>query len=63
MSLVAPDGTAYTLSNRQGAGADSLDQTYTVNLGSEIRGGTRRLRVQDAAAGDVGFVNTWTPTT
>jgi subtilisin-like proprotein convertase family protein len=60
VSLVAPDGSAYLLSNRQGGSADNIDQTFTVNLSSEQRNGTWRLRVQDAAASDTGFLNSWT---
>ncbi|GAA3257363.1 proprotein convertase P-domain-containing protein [Dactylosporangium siamense] len=63
VSLVAPDGSVYVLSNRQGASADNIDQTYTVDLTSEARNGTWRLRVQDAASADTGFINTWTLTT
>jgi subtilisin-like proprotein convertase family protein len=63
VSLIAPDGTDYLLANRQGAGADNIDQTYTLNLSNETRTGTWRLRVHDAAAQDIGFVNSWTLTT
>jgi len=60
VSLVAPSGNTYVLSNRQGGSADNLDQTFTVNLAGEARNGTWRLRVRDAAAGDTGFLNIWT---
>ncbi|MFF5231873.1 proprotein convertase P-domain-containing protein [Dactylosporangium sp. NPDC000521] len=60
VSLIAPDGSAYILSNRQGGSADNIDQTYTLDLSSETRNGTWRLRVQDAAASDNGHINTWT---
>jgi subtilisin-like proprotein convertase family protein len=60
VSLVAPDGTAYVMLNRNGGSADNVDQTFTVNLSSEARNGTWRLRVQDAASSDVGFINSWT---
>ena len=62
VSLVAPDGSVYVLLNRQGGSADNVDQTFIVNLSSEGRNGTWRLRVQDAAAADVGFINSWTLT-
>jgi len=62
VSLVAPDGTVYTLRNRTGGSADNIDQTFTVNLSSEVRNGTWNLRVQDAAAQDTGFINSWTLT-
>jgi subtilisin-like proprotein convertase family protein len=62
VSVVAPDGTAYVLSNRAGGSADNIDTTYTVNLSSEVRNGTWTLRVQDAASADVGYINSWTLT-
>jgi subtilisin-like proprotein convertase family protein len=60
VSLVAPDGTAYVMLNRNGGSADNVDQTFTVNVSSETRNGTWRLRVQDAASSDIGFINSWT---
>ena len=62
VSLVAPDGSVYTLRNRGGGSADNIDQTFTVNLSSELRNGTWNLRVQDVAALDSGFINSWTLT-
>ncbi|MDA0158740.1 proprotein convertase P-domain-containing protein [Solirubrobacter ginsenosidimutans] len=60
VSLIAPDGSTYLLHNRAGGSADNIDQTYTVNLSSEPANGTWKLRVQDAAAADVGRVDSWT---
>ncbi|BCJ73913.1 aminopeptidase [Catellatospora sp. IY07-71] len=60
VSLIAPDGSAYTLRNRTGGSADNIDQTFTVNLSSEVANGTWRLRVQDAGPADVGYINSWT---
>ena len=59
VTLVAPDGSAYVLSNRQGGSTDNIDQTFTLNLSAENPNGTWRLRVQDAASGDTGFINSW----
>jgi secreted trypsin-like serine protease len=59
VSLVAPDGTVFTLLNRSGSSADNVDQTFTVNLSGEVANGTWNLRVQDAAAQDTGFINSW----
>ncbi|GIG88733.1 hypothetical protein Pen02_36690 [Plantactinospora endophytica] len=59
VSLVAPDGSAYVLHNRTGGEADNLDQTFGVDLSGEAPNGTWRLRVQDAAAQDVGYLNSW----
>jgi len=62
VTLVAPDGSAYTLLNRSGGSTDNVDQTFTVNLSAETRNGTWTLRVQDAATADTGYINTWTLT-
>ncbi|GGS20229.1 S8 family peptidase [Actinokineospora fastidiosa] len=60
VSLIAPDGSAYTLHNRTGSSADNINQTYTVNLSSETAAGTWKLRVQDVATNDTGYLDTWT---
>jgi secreted trypsin-like serine protease len=60
VDLVAPDGTVYNLHNRTGSSTDNIDQTYTVNLGSEVRNGAWKLRVRDAASADTGRIDTWT---
>jgi len=60
VALVAPDGSVYTLLNRSGGSADNVNQTFTVNLSSEAKNGTWRLRVQDAATADTGYINSWT---
>jgi hypothetical protein len=59
VSLVAPDGTVYTLLNRSGGSADNVDQIFTTNLSLEAASGTWRLRVQDAASLDTGFLDSW----
>lgn len=59
VDLLAPDGTVYNLLNRQGGSADNVDQTFTVNLSSEVANGTWNLRVRDAARLDTGFINSW----
>ncbi|GAA1616369.1 M4 family metallopeptidase [Actinoplanes couchii] len=59
VSLVAPDGTAYTLQSRTGGSTDNIDTTYTVNLSSETANGAWILRVQDAAGADTGYLNSW----
>ena len=56
---IAPDGSAYVLQNRVGGSTDNIVKTFTVNLSSEVRNGTWTLRVQDAAAADVGTLNNW----
>ncbi|WP_240643941.1 S8 family peptidase [Antribacter gilvus] len=62
VSLVAPDGTVYTLLNRNGGSADNVDQAFTVTLSNETANGTWNLRVQDAAGGDVGTLTNWSLT-
>ena len=57
---MAPDGSTYILHNRAGGSADNINTIYTVNLSSELPNGTWRLRVQDAAAADAGYINSWT---
>lgn len=59
VDLVAPDGSVYVLHNRTGGSADNIIGTYTVNLSSEPRNGTWRLRVNDNANGDTGYINSW----
>jgi hypothetical protein len=60
VTLVAPDGSSHVLHNRAGGSTHDINQTYTVNLSSVQRNGTWRLRVQDAAFGDIGRIDSWT---
>nr|WP_279512689.1 proprotein convertase P-domain-containing protein [Luteimonas aestuarii] len=62
VDLLAPDGTVYVLHNRTGGSADNVIGTYTVNLSSKPRNGTWRLRVNDNANGDTGYINSWSIT-
>jgi Zn-dependent metalloprotease len=59
VDLVAPDGTVYVLTNRTGANADNIIQTFNVNLSAEATNGTWTLRVRDYATGDTGRIDTW----
>ncbi|MFJ9641910.1 S8 family peptidase [Streptomyces sp. NPDC004244] len=59
VDLVAPDGSVYTLHNRAGGGTANINQQYTVNASSEVANGTWKLRVNDNAAGDTGFIDSW----
>ncbi|WP_346127697.1 M28 family peptidase [Lentzea roselyniae] len=59
VSLIAPDGTAYSLHNRGGGSADNINQTYTVDVSTESANGTWKLRVRDVAQADVGTIDTW----
>jgi len=60
VDLIAPDGTVYNLHNRAGGSADNINQVYTRNLSTESANGTWTLRVRDAAAADVGRIDSWT---
>ena len=57
--LLAPNGSAWTLHNRTGAGADNIITSYTVNASTVAANGTWRLEVFDAASGDIGFIDSW----
>ncbi len=63
IDLVAPDGSSYRLKTENiFDGTHNVNTTYPVNLSSEAANGTWRLRVQDAASIDTGFINSWTLT-
>ncbi|MFI8521651.1 S8 family peptidase [Streptomyces sp. NPDC085481] len=60
ISLVAPDGTVYTLEDFANSdGTDNVAKTYTVNASSEVANGTWKLRVQDIASQDTGRIDAW----
>ncbi|CRK61384.1 Carboxypeptidase T [Alloactinosynnema sp. L-07] len=58
IDLVAPDGSTYRLKNAAGNdSADNVIATYTVDASSEATGGTWKLRVQDVARLDTGYID------
>ncbi|MEV5342639.1 M28 family metallopeptidase [Streptomyces sp. NPDC052676] len=60
VDLVAPDGTAYRLKNSSSSdSADNVTTTYTVDASAEPANGDWRLRVQDVAAQDTGYIDSW----
>ncbi|MER5885626.1 M4 family metallopeptidase [Streptomyces sp. NPDC001941] len=59
VDLVAPDGSVYNLQNRTGGSADNIVKTFTVNASSEVANGVWKLRVQDKAAIDTGYINSF----
>ncbi|MCX5249049.1 M4 family metallopeptidase [Streptomyces sp. NBC_00201] len=60
IDLVAPDGSTYRLKNFSSSdSADNVQATYTVNASSEVANGTWKLKVQDQAAQDTGYINSW----
>ncbi|MER7577819.1 M4 family metallopeptidase [Streptomyces sp. NPDC126514] len=62
VDLVGPDGTVYSLLNRSGGSTDNVDQTFTVDASAQPLNGTWKLRVQDRANIDVGYIARWTLT-
>ncbi|MCX4586088.1 S8 family serine peptidase [Streptomyces sp. NBC_01481] len=60
LSLVAPDGTVYTLEDfPNNDGTDNVAKTYAVNASSEVAAGTWKLRVSDVASQDIGKIDAW----
>lgn len=60
IDLVAPDGSSYRLKSGNGSdSADNVNANYTVDLSSEARNGTWRLKVYDQEAGDTGYIDAW----
>ncbi|MFF9867264.1 S8 family serine peptidase [Streptomyces sp. NPDC013953] len=60
IDLVAPDGTAYRLkSSSSNDSADNVLTTYSVDASSEVANGVWKLRVQDVASGDTGYIDSW----
>nr|WBO80460.1 M4 family metallopeptidase [Streptomyces sp. SBE_14.2] len=60
VDLIAPGGSVYTLKGYgTGGSSDNINTTYTVNASSETANGTWKLRVQDNASWDTGYINGW----
>ncbi|MDF3302408.1 M4 family metallopeptidase [Streptomyces tropicalis] len=60
VDLVGPSGKAYRLKNSSGSdSAADVHQTYTVNASTETANGTWKLRVQDVASYDTGYIDDW----
>ncbi|MEW1696809.1 M4 family metallopeptidase [Streptomyces sp. NPDC093249] len=57
VDLIAPDGTVYNLANRTGGSADNIQETFTVDASSEVANGVWKLRAQDKASADTGYIN------
>jgi len=62
VDLVAPDGSLYNIHNRTGAGTDNINKTVSLNLSTEALNGIWKLRVNDNAGGDTGYINSWSVT-
>ncbi|MBT2404266.1 MULTISPECIES: S8 family serine peptidase [unclassified Streptomyces] len=59
IDLVAPNGTVKRLQNSSGDSADNVITTYTVDASALAANGTWQLRVQDVAAADTGYIDSW----
>ncbi|MCG8923304.1 S8 family serine peptidase [Lentzea sp. CC55] len=59
IDLIAPDGTAFRLKGSGNDSADNVVTTYTVNASGEVANGTWKLRVQDVARADTGYIDSW----
>ncbi len=62
IDLLAPDGSSYRLKNSGSDSGDNINTTYSAVVSNETRNGTWRLRVQDVASADVGYINSWSIT-
>jgi PKD repeat protein len=62
VDLVAPDGSLYNIHNRTGTSTDNINKTVTLNLSTEALNGTWKLRVNDNASADTGYIDSWSIT-
>ena len=59
LPILGKDGTLYNIHNRTGAGTDNIIKTVSINASSEIANGIWKLRANDNASGDTGYINSW----
>ncbi|WP_436497497.1 M14 family metallopeptidase [Actinokineospora sp. HUAS TT18] len=60
IDLIAPDGSAYRLKNSSSNdSADNVITAYTVNASTEVANGTWKLKVQDIARYDTGYIDSF----
>ncbi|QOW24764.1 S8 family serine peptidase [Lysobacter sp. H23M47] len=60
IDLVAPDNSTYRIKNFSGSdSADNVIGYANVNLTSEAKNGTWKLRVRDMWFGDTGYISSW----
>ncbi|MFC0677225.1 S8 family serine peptidase [Lysobacter korlensis] len=63
VQLVAPDGSLYMIKDYSSSdSADNVIGYVTLNLSSELKNGTWKLRVTDNASGDTGYIDSWSIT-
>ena len=59
VDVVGPSGTIYNIHNRSGGSADNIIGTFYINASAQTKNGLWRLKVYDAASGDVGYIDSW----
>jgi lysyl endopeptidase len=59
VDVVAPNGTVFNIHNRTGGSADNVIGVFTINASAVAANGTWKLRVNDNAAGDTGYIDSW----
>jgi subtilisin-like proprotein convertase family protein len=61
VTLVAPDGTSFIVSNRAGGSADNIiiSNMAITTFNGHTGAGSWQLKIQDRAAADVGTLNSW----
>ncbi|MGW6819961.1 S8 family peptidase [Streptomyces sp. NPDC055005] len=59
IDLVAPNGTVKRLKSSSNDSTANLVTTYTVDASALPANGTWQLKVQDVAASDTGYINSW----
>jgi secreted trypsin-like serine protease len=60
IDLVAPDGSTYRVKNSSSNdSADNVIASYTVNASTEVANGTWKLKVQDVARYDTGYIDSF----
>lgn len=62
LTIEAPNGASAVLREYQGGSADDITATYNLNGSGVEKYGAWKLKVQDNASGDVGYIDSWTIT-
>jgi subtilisin family serine protease len=59
VKLIAPDGSVYPLINQGSTTGTAMASGYMINLSSEAKNGSWKLRVQDHVTGQTGYLSTF----
>ncbi|MBT1446305.1 S8 family serine peptidase [Shewanella sp. JM162201] len=59
VQLIAPNGKVFVLHDNTGAGADNINQTYSVNAAGVPSQGTWKLKAVDSSRRDTGYIDAW----